>query len=134
MRLEEIIPGARIKGILAGEIVEIIAARSYGPDAVEITYKSNGGGVEQTIVFRSTEATLELEAQSRRFAFDGDGHLMRLASEALRIRLAHLCTKRTRSAGADLSGGPAKTANGVSLIRFSTTRLSLIPPTMCDER
>ncbi|TGP85630.1 MULTISPECIES: helicase-related protein [unclassified Mesorhizobium] len=90
MRLEEIIPGARIKGILAGEIVEIIAARSYGADAVEVTFKSNGGGVEQTILFRSSEATLEREAETRRFAFDADGHLMRLASEALRIRLAHL--------------------------------------------
>ncbi|WP_417729057.1 helicase-related protein [Roseovarius sp.] len=90
MRLEEIISGVRIKGIVPGETVEIIAGRSYGPDAVEVTYKSAGGAVEQTIIFRSSEAILEAEASTRRFAFDGDGHLMRLVSEALRIRLAHL--------------------------------------------
>jgi superfamily II DNA or RNA helicase len=89
MRLEEIIPGSRIKGILATEIVEVIAARSYGPDAVEVTYKGSNG-VGQEIVFRSSESLLELESPTRRFAFDGDGHLLRLASEALRIRLAHL--------------------------------------------
>lgn len=89
MRLEEIIPGSRIKGILATEIVEVIAARSYGPDAVEVTYKGSSG-VGQEIVFRSSESLLELESPTRRFAFDGDGHLLRLASEALRIRLAHL--------------------------------------------
>jgi SNF2-related domain len=87
--LEEIVPGTRVKGILAGEFVEILAARSYGSDAVEVTYKANGG-VDQTIVFRSSESDLELASPGRRFAFDGDGHLLRLASEALRIRLAHL--------------------------------------------
>ncbi len=89
IRLEEIVPGTRIKGILAGEFVEILAARSYGADAVEVTYKSNGR-VDQSIVFRSSEPELELASPGRRFAFDGDGHLLRLASEALRIRLAHL--------------------------------------------
>ena len=67
----------------------MLAARSYGQDAVEVTYKSNGR-VDQTILFRSSESELVLASQGRRFAFGGDGTLLRLASEALRIRLAHL--------------------------------------------
>ena len=89
MRLEQIVPGSRIRGISGDKFVDVIAARSYGPDAVEVTYKSNGG-VEQTVLFRSSEAELALVSPARRFAFEGDGHLLRLASEALRIRLAHL--------------------------------------------
>ena len=89
MRLEEIVAGCRIRGISGDEFVDIIAARSFGPDAVEVTYKSDSG-VEQTVLFRSSEAELELASPMRRFAFDGDGHVLRLASEALRIRLAHL--------------------------------------------
>ncbi|APF36459.1 RNA helicase [Chelatococcus daeguensis] len=89
IRLEEIVPGARIRGIAGTQFVEVLAARSFGPDAVEVTYKLNGA-VDQTVLFRSSESELELAELTRRFAFDGDGHLLRLASEALRIRLAHL--------------------------------------------
>jgi superfamily II DNA or RNA helicase len=89
VRLEEIVPGSRVRGIASGDFVEILAARSFGPDAVEVTYKGNGT-VDQTVLYRSSEAELELASPTRRFAFDGDGHLLRLASEALRIRLAHL--------------------------------------------
>lgn len=89
MRLEEIIPGSRIKGVAGPQFVEVVAARAFGPDAVEVTYKLDGS-VDQTILYRSSEADLELAEQTRRFAFDGDGHLLRVASEALRIRLAHL--------------------------------------------
>ena len=32
LRLEEIIPGGRIRGIAAGDSVEILAARSFGPE------------------------------------------------------------------------------------------------------
>jgi superfamily II DNA or RNA helicase len=89
MRLEELVAGSRVRGIASGEFVEILAARSFGPDAVEVTYKANGG-VDQTVLYRSSESQLELVSPTRRFAFDGDGHLLRLASEALRIRLAYL--------------------------------------------
>jgi superfamily II DNA or RNA helicase len=88
-RLEQIVPGSRIRGIAGNAFVEVLAARSYGPDALEVTYKADGV-VDQTVLFRSSEADLKLAEPSRRFAFDGDGHLFRLASEALRIKLAHL--------------------------------------------
>ncbi len=88
-RLEQIVPGSRIRGIAGDEFVEVLVARSFGLDAVEVTYKTSGR-VDQTVLFRSSESELELATPSRRFGFDGDGHLLRLASEALRIRLAHL--------------------------------------------
>ena len=89
IKLEQIVSGSRVCGIAGPQPVEVLAARSYGPDALEVTYKLNDG-VDQIVLFRSSESELELEAATRRFAFDADGHLLRLASEALRIRLAYL--------------------------------------------
>src|SRR5207253_1792812 len=41
-------------------------------------------------LYRGNEATLEIEREGHVWSFDADGRLFRLASEALRIRLAHL--------------------------------------------
>src|SRR6266511_5084780 len=42
------------------------------------------------LLYGDDEARLEVEAPGAAFAFDGDGRLFRLVSEALRIRLAYL--------------------------------------------
>ena len=42
------------------------------------------------LVFRTEEPTLEVVEEGRPWSFDGDGALLRLVSEAYRIRLAHL--------------------------------------------
>ncbi len=89
MKLESIVPGGRLTGILGDEPVEVVATRAYGPDAVEVTYKGPDG-LAQRILYRDDEPGLGEVAPTRRFAFDGDGRLFRLVSEALRIRLAYL--------------------------------------------
>ncbi len=89
IKLESIVPGSRLSGIHGDGPVEIIAARSYGADAVEVTWKGPDG-IGERILFRDDETRLHETAPARRFAFDGDGRLFRLAFEALRIRLAYL--------------------------------------------
>ncbi len=89
IELEKIVPGSRLAGVHGDGPVEIIATRAYGPDAVEVTFKIPSG-IEQRILYRGDEAGLREVSPARRFAFDGDGRLFRLAFEALRIRLAHL--------------------------------------------
>ncbi len=89
VKLETIVPGSRLAGIHGEGAVEVIATRAYGPDAVEVTWKG-GDGLGDRILYRDDESGLREVAPARRFAFDGDGHLFRLASEAFRIRLAHL--------------------------------------------
>ena len=69
--------------------VEIIATRAYGPDALEVTWRGPNG-LGDRILYREDEPRLREVSPGRRYAFDGDGHDFRLASEALRIRLAHL--------------------------------------------
>ena len=89
MKLERIVPGSRLSGI-AGEVaVEVIVARAYGPDAVEVTWRGPDG-LGDRILYREDEGRIREVSPGRRYAFDGDGHAFRLASEALRIRLAHL--------------------------------------------
>ena len=89
VKLEQIRKGVRIKGIVGEQPVEIIASRSFSGDAIEVTYKLDGT-TEQTLLYRDSESTLEMVETVQRFSFDGDGHELRLVSEALRIRLAYL--------------------------------------------
>ncbi len=89
IRLENIVQGSRLTGLVGEGAVEIVATRAYGTDAVEITWKGPAG-LGQRVLYRDDEPRLSEVVPARRFAFDGDGHLFRLAAEALRIRLAHL--------------------------------------------
>ena len=89
VKLESIVPGSRVTGVLGDAAVEVISTRSYGPDAIEVTWKGPDG-LGERILYRQDEPSLQEVSPSRRFAFDGDGKLFRLAAEALRIRLAHL--------------------------------------------
>ncbi|WP_292074799.1 MULTISPECIES: helicase-related protein [unclassified Brevundimonas] len=89
MTLEELKPGARVQGLVGNEIAEVVSVTWFGDQAVDLVFRANGK-VDQRVVFRSEEAELEASASGRAFSFDGDGDTLRLASEALRIRLAHL--------------------------------------------
>src|SRR5436305_4067251 len=89
-RLEEIKPGAAIKGILPDTLVSAINAQWFGSEALELTYKDATGRVGNQLLYRHDEPRFEIVAIGRPWSFDGDGALFRLVSEAQRIRLAHL--------------------------------------------
>ena len=89
LTLESIVPGVRLAGLAGNEAVEIVSTRSYGRDALEVVWRGPDG-LGERILTREHEPRLRAVSPGRSFAFDGDGRLFRLASEALRIRLAHL--------------------------------------------
>ena len=89
-RLEELTPGALLRGILPDRLVTVIHVAWYGSEAVELTYKDAGGRPGMVLLYRESEPSLELVSVGRPWSFDGDGRLFRLVSEAHRIRLAHL--------------------------------------------
>mgnify|MGYP001340743888 FL=1 len=89
MRLEEIIPGSRIRGLDGAEPVDVLSVRWIGTQAIEVIYRINGG-TRPRLVYRTDEPALELLAPGPAFGFDGEGARFRLAAEAWRIRLAHL--------------------------------------------
>ncbi len=89
-QLEELTPNAIVKGILPNHPVTVIDAKWHGSDVVELTYKDIHGQPHTEIVFRDREPTLQVVTEGRPWSFNGDGALLRLVSEAHRIRLAHL--------------------------------------------
>jgi SNF2 family DNA or RNA helicase len=90
MRLEELTPGAVIRGLVAGATVKVVQVEWFGDQAIKATFEGPNGAVRNRLVYRSDEDSLELVGPGRAWSFDGDGELFRLASEAQRIRLAYL--------------------------------------------
>jgi len=89
-RLEELIPEACVRGITPNGLVTVIDAKRYGSDVVELTYRDAAGHVAQELIYRDRQNDLEIVTSGRPWTFNADGDMLRLVSEAYRIRLAHL--------------------------------------------
>lgn len=89
-RLEDLTPGAALRGILPDAVVTVVNAQWFGSEALELTYKGPEGKVANELLYRHDEPRIEVVERGRPWSFDGDGALFRLVSEAHRIRLAHL--------------------------------------------
>ena len=90
MRLEDLTPGAKVRGVLPDGLATVVGIKWFGSEALELVYKMPDGRIADKLLYRDDEGRLEIVAQDRPWSFDGDGALFRLVSEALRIRLAHL--------------------------------------------
>ena len=88
--LEDLTPGASVRGILPDALVTVVSVQWFGSEALELTYKTPTGKVANEIALPPRRGRLEIVEQGRPWSFDGDGALFRLVSEAQRIRLAHL--------------------------------------------
>ncbi|MGH7600494.1 MAG: DEAD/DEAH box helicase, partial [bacterium] len=93
-RLEELTRGASIKGILPDNLITVVDVKWFGSAVIELTYKDASGRLGNELIYRDREPTLEIVTAGRPWSFDGDGALLRLVSEAYRIRLAHLFDPR----------------------------------------
>ena len=90
MQLEDLQPRCAVRGVHPDGLVTVVSVQWFGSEALELTYKTPGGAVDNEVLYRHDEDRLEVVAQGRLWSFDGDGSLFRLVSEAQRIRLAHL--------------------------------------------
>ncbi|MBP7777872.1 MAG: DUF3883 domain-containing protein [Acidobacteria bacterium] len=88
--LEQLTPGAAIRGVLADALATVVSVKWFGSEALELTYKDAAGRLGNELLYRHDEPRLVVVEQGRPWSFDGDGALFRLVSEAQRIRLAHL--------------------------------------------
>jgi superfamily II DNA or RNA helicase len=88
--LEDLQPGASVRGILPDAAISVVSVQWHGSDALTLVYRGPSGRVADEILFRHDEQRLELVQTGRPWSFDGDGAAFRLVAEAHRIRLAHL--------------------------------------------
>lgn len=90
VKLEKLIKGCLVKGILSDRPVTVIDAQWIGSSVVELTFKDGNGKVDNRLLYREDEESIDLVEAGLHWGFDSDGALFRLASEARRIQLAHL--------------------------------------------
>jgi superfamily II DNA or RNA helicase len=88
--LEHLQPDLLIRGLLPQQLVSLIEVRRHGTNAVTVTFRSDDGQLGSQILYRRHEVLLDIVDTQQRWAFDVDGHLLRLVSEAYRIHLAYL--------------------------------------------
>ena len=87
--LEDIKNGAVIEGIAPGQAVEVVATDWIGEQAINVVYRVSDGLIAETILYRDDEHRLHIVMRGRVWSFDADGALLRLVTEANRIKLAH---------------------------------------------
>jgi len=90
LRLEEISVDSCVAGLYPSVPATILRVDWYGSDSISIVYRTPDGKVCDEILCRDDESRISLVDKENSWAFDGDGEIFRLVSEAYRIRLAHL--------------------------------------------
>lgn len=88
-KLEGIKPGAMVVGVLPQQPVRILSVDWIGQQAINVVYRDTQGGVGETTLYREDEARLTLASSGSSWSFEADGSLLRLVTEANRIKLAH---------------------------------------------
>ncbi len=89
-RLETLQPNLKVRGIIPNQAVMVITVEWRGLNAIQVIFQQVDGKLDHVLLYRENEANLEIVAHERQWAFDVDGALLRLISEAYRINLAHL--------------------------------------------
>ena len=70
-KLEELQPGASVRGVLPDSMATVVSVKWYGSEVLELTYKSASGTVANELVYRDDESHLEVVDQGRPWSFDG---------------------------------------------------------------
>lgn len=87
--LEDIKNGAMITGIVPNQAIEVVSVEWIGDQALNLVYRIPGGSVSETTLYRDDEHRLGITQSGHLWSFDADGGLLRLVTEANRIKLAH---------------------------------------------
>ena len=85
----DITAGTRLDGVVPNAAVTVVALQVHGPESATLTYRTADGGLGERLISVADLADLAV-APASRWSFDADGELFRLASEARRMRFAHL--------------------------------------------
>ena len=81
--------GMRLSGVAADGDVTVVAVEMHGAISATLTYRTSDGRLGERIMVVDDLAGLA-EVSERQWRFDADGAMFRLASEARRMKQAHL--------------------------------------------
>ena len=87
--LEDLKAGASIQGLTPTGAARVVNIEWYGDQAVKVVFEDANGAVQDRLVYRDEEHTLTIASAGRSWSYDADGELLRLVTEANRIKLAH---------------------------------------------
>lgn len=87
--LEDLKAGASIQGLTPTGAARVVNIAWYGNQAVKVVFEDANGAVQDRLVYRGEEHTLKIASAGRGWSYDADGELLRLVTEARRIKLAH---------------------------------------------
>ena len=85
----DIRPKAKISGLVAQGVVQIINVEMIGDGAAKVVFEDNNGTVADQLIFTEDLSRLSLLSEGNFWTFDADAENLRLAVEASRIKLAH---------------------------------------------
>jgi superfamily II DNA or RNA helicase len=88
-KLEDLKAGASVEGLTPNGAAKIVNVEWFGDQAVKVIFEDPNGGVQDRLVYRDEEQSLRVASAGRLWSFDADGALLRLVTEANRIKLAH---------------------------------------------
>jgi len=83
-------PGTFVSGLAASGPVEVLAVQMHGTSAATVTWADSDGRPDRRVIYGDVLAGLRIVEAARRWAFNADGADFLVASEAQRLRLAHL--------------------------------------------
>ena len=89
IEFDDIVSGKRLSGVVAGGDVAVVALERNGPTSATLTYRTGDGQLGDRILSEADLGAIS-EVSDRRWTFDADGAMFRLASEARRMKWAHL--------------------------------------------
>lgn len=89
-KLEELTIGTSISGLGGNSSAIVVAVKWYGDNVIELTLKDKQGNLSNQLLYREDENRFQISEANAPWSFDADADQMRLASEAYRIKLAHL--------------------------------------------
>jgi len=90
IRLEDLKQDMLVTGLHPVGPVRVVQARLLGDASCKVAFEDREGDIHQRVLYRSSEAELELADTQAGWAFSSDPEHFKLGVEAQRIRLAHL--------------------------------------------
>ena len=87
--LEDLKAGASVQGLTPSGTAKVVNIEWFGDQAVKVIFEDSNGSVQDRLIYRDEEHTLKIASAGRTWSFDADSELLRLVTEANRIKLAH---------------------------------------------